>query len=180
MPTSLPARLIAAVAFSIGLLQGCANVKIDNYESERPQFAFRDYFNGTVDGWGIVQGRSGKVNKRFTVTIEGKWSGESGTLDENFKFSDGTTQRRVWTVRQQGPGRFTGTAADVVGEANGEAAGNALRWRYVMALPVDGTVYNIDFDDWMFLIDERVMLNRSEMRKFGIRVGELTISFVKR
>ena len=180
MTTSFPARLIVAVVLSIGLLQGCANVKIEQYESERPRFAFRDFFNGTVDGWGIVQGRSGKVNKRFTVTIEGRWSGDSGTLDEQFTFSDGTTQRRVWTVKQHAPNRFTGTAADVVGEATGEAAGNALRWRYVMALPVDGTVYNVDFDDWMFLVDERVMLNRSEMRKFGVRVGELTISFVKR
>jgi hypothetical protein len=57
--------------------------------------------------------------------------------------------------------RYVGRADDVVGEAQGEAAGNALRWRYVLALPVDGRVWNVDFDDWMFLIDDKVMLNRS-------------------
>jgi hypothetical protein len=44
----------------------------------------------------------------------------------------------------------------------------AMRYAgYVMALPVDGKVYNVDFDDWMFLMDDRVMLNRSVMSKFG-------------
>ena len=68
----------------------------------------------------------------------------------------------------------------MVGEATGEASGNALRWRYVLALPVDGKVYNVDFDDWMFLMDDKVMLNRSLMSKWGFRLGEVTLSFVKR
>ncbi len=78
------------------------------------------------------------------------------------------------------PGRYSGRADDVVGEATGEAAGNALRWRYVLALPVDGKVYNVDFDDWMFLMDDQVMLNRSLMSKWGFRLGEVTLSFHKR
>jgi Protein of unknown function (DUF3833) len=49
----------------------------------------------------------------------------------------------------------------------------------VMALPVDGKVYNVDFDDWMYLIDDKVMLNKSEMSKFGFRLGEVTLSFTK-
>lgn len=41
-------------------------------------------------------------------------------------------------------------------------------------------MYNVDFDDWMFLMDERVMLNRSVMSKWGFRLGELSLSFYKR
>ncbi len=118
--------------------------------------------------------------KRFHVLIEASWQGEVGTLDERFTYSDGSTQRRVWTITRLGEGRYSGRADDVVGEAAGEAAGNALRWRYVLALPVDGKVYNVDFDDWMFLMDDKVMLNRSLMSKFGFRLGEVTLSFVKR
>jgi hypothetical protein len=120
------------------------------------------------------------VVKRFRVIIDASWKGEIGTLDEHFTYSDGTTQRRVWTVTKLSDGRYRGTADDVVGEAEGQASGNALRWRYVMALPVDGKVYNVDFDDWMFLMDERVMLNRSVMSKFGYRLGEVTLSFTRR
>ena len=71
-----------------------------------------------------------------------------------------------------------GTAAMfMVGEALGETAGNALRWRYVLALPVDGKIIHVDFDDWMFLVDDQVMLNRAVMSKFGIRLGEVLLSF---
>ena len=44
---------------------------------------------------------------------------------------------------------------------------------------MDGKVYEVQFDDWMYLVDERVMLNRATMRKFGIRLGEVTLSFQK-
>jgi hypothetical protein len=118
------------------------------------------------------------------VLIEAKWEKRDGkdvgTLDEHFTWSDGTTSRRVWTITRLDDGRYVGRADDVVGEAQGEAAGNALRWRYVLALPVDGKVWNVDFDDWMFLIDEKVMLNRSAMSKFGFYLGEVTLSFTRR
>jgi hypothetical protein len=78
----------------------------------------------------------------------------------------------LWTITRVDAARYVGRADDVVGEAIGEAAGNALRWRYVLALPVDGRVWNVDLDDWMFLIDEQVMLNRSQMKKFGFHLGD--------
>ena len=86
----------------------------------------------------------------------------------------------MWTLKKQPDGTFRGTADDVVGEAIGEVAGNALRWRYVLALPVDDKVYNVDFDDWMFLMDDKVMMNRSYMSKWGFNLGEVTLTFVKR
>ena len=94
--------------------------------------------------------------------------------------SDPSGTRRVWTLTKQADGTFRGTADDVVGEAIGEVAGNALRWRYVLALLVDDKVYNVDFDDWMFLMDDKVMLNRSYMSKWGFNLGEVTLTFVKR
>jgi hypothetical protein len=103
-----------------------------------------------------------------------------GTLDEDFFYSDGTTQKRIWTLTETAPGVFTGTADDVVGSATGLMAGNALNWKYTLALPVDGRVYNVQFDDWMYLMDDKVMINRAQMSKFGIYLGEVTLAFYKR
>lgn len=161
-------------------LAGCSSIDVDKYRDQQPALDLRTYFNGTLDGHGIFQDRSGEVIKRFHVLIEASWKGDVGTLDEHFTYADGTTQRRIWTVTRHGDGRYTGTAGDVVGEARGEAAGNALRWRYVLALPVGDRVINVDFDDWMFLMDDKVMLNRSVMSKWGLRLGEVTLSFYKR
>jgi hypothetical protein len=164
---------------AIAGLAGCAGIDVAQYKAEKPAFDLARYFNGTVDGWGMFQDRSGKVVRRFTVRIDARWDGDNGTLDEHFEFADGEKQNRVWKLVRNGD-RYVGTAGDVVGEGRGAAAGNAFNLKYVLALPVDGRVWNVDMDDWMFLIDEKTMLNRTTMSKFGVKVGEVTLSFRKR
>lgn len=173
-------KKVAMLFAGVLSLAGCGSVDIAKYAAEKPELDLRTYFDGTFDAHGIFQDRSGEVVRRFHVLIEASWDGDTGVLDEHFTYSDGTTQRRVWTITRHDQYRYTGTADDVVGEARGEARGNALRWRYVLALPVGDKVYNVDFDDWMLLMDDRVMLNRSVMSKFGFRLGEVTLSFYKR
>lgn len=172
-------KLLATALLSIGLT-ACASPGVEQYKGEKPILDLQHYMNGTLEAWGIFQGRSGEIKKRFSVTIDARWEGDTGVLDERFNWSDGTTSRRIWTLRRQPDGTYRGTADDVIGEAVGELAGNALRWRYVLALPVDGKTYHVDFDDWMFLMDDRIMLNRSTMSKWGFRLGEVTLTFVKR
>ena len=169
--------LLVAVAL---MLTGCGSVPVEHYRDERPALDLQKYLNGTVDAWGIFQDRSGKVVKRFTVRIDARWTGDTGTLDEHFEYSDGSKSRRVWTLQRLDQHRFRGTADDVVGEARGELHGNALRWQYVLRLDVDGRSWDVDFDDWMYLMDDQVMLNRSVMSKFGVRLGEVILTFRKR
>ena len=170
-------RLMIAAAAA---LAGCASTTPADYAAEKPVLDLRSYFNGELVGHGMFSDRSGKVLRRFTVQITGTWNGPEGTLDERFVWSDGKTERRVWRLRELAPGRYSGRADDVVGEAVGAAAGNALNWQYTLRLPVDDKVYEVQFDDWMFLIDDRTMLNRAVMSKFGIRLGEVTLSFTRR
>ncbi|RMU63442.1 hypothetical protein ALP29_200164 [Pseudomonas syringae pv. avii] len=82
-------------------------------------------------------------------------------------------------MRPDGPGRWKGTAGDVVGEAYGEVAGNSFHWNYVLRLPVDGTVYDVSLDDWMYMIDEQTLANRSSMTKLGVEIGQITLFFRK-
>ncbi len=170
-------RFLASGAIA---LAGCASITPADYAAEKPVLELDRYFTGTVDGWGMVQDRSGKVLRRFYVRIDCTWDGNVGTLDETFDWSDGTKEKRIWKVTKHGGGRYTGTAGDVVGEASGVAAGNALQWRYVLQLPADQGGWKVDIDDWMYLVDERTMLNRSTINKFGIRFAEITIAFRKR
>ena len=169
------------------LLTGCATPQIADYAAEKPALDMRQYFNGTLDAYGIFTDRSGKVVKRFTVVMKCQWTGkpgeEVGVLDEDFTNSDGTKDRRVWTLKRSVDGaitRYTGTASDVLGEANGEEKGNAFRWAYTLKLPVDGKTVEVQFDDWMYLMSDKVMLNKAVMSKFGFKLGEVTLSFVKR
>lgn len=171
-------RWLIALGMAV-LLSGCAAVTPQDYARETPKLDLSTYFNGKVDGWGMVQDRSGKVLRRMYVELDCKWNGNEGVLDESFQWSDGKTEKRVWRIRKDGD-RYIGTAGDVIGEAKGEAAGNSLRWNYVLALPVDGSTYHMDMDDWMWMIDDKTMANRTTMSKFGVRVAEISIFFRKR
>ena len=175
---------VAALLVALGLLAGCASPQVSDYAAEKPVLDLRQYFKGTVDAYGVFTDRSGRVVKRFTVVMTCSWQGapgqETGVLDEVFTYSDGTTDRRIWTLKRSPDGRYTGTAADVLGEAFGEEKGNVFRWGYTLKLPVDGKIVEVQFDDWMYLMSDKVMLNKAVMSKFGIRLGEVTLTFVKR
>ncbi|HCX80215.1 MAG: hypothetical protein A3E00_11345 [Curvibacter sp. RIFCSPHIGHO2_12_FULL_63_18] len=172
--------LSAATAASALALGGCGTQTIDQYRQEQPALDLQQYFNGVLDAYGVFTDRSGAVVKRFTVVMRCRWQGDEGVLDEDFSYSDGTKQKRIWRLKKLADGHYTGTADDVVGTAQGQARGNAFYWTYTLRLPVDGSVYDVQFDDWMYLMTDTVMLNKATMRKFGVRLGEVTLSFAKR
>lgn len=161
------------------LLAGCETIAPIDYIKETPKLDLSTYFNGKVDGWGMVQDRSGKVLRRMVVEMDCTWNGNEGVLDESFRWSDGKTEKRVWKIRKDGD-RYVGTAADVVGEAQGVAAGNALQWRYKLRLPDDVGGYEMNMDDWMWMIDDKTLTNRTAMSKLGVQFAEITIFFRKR
>jgi len=172
--------LLSAAVLAPALLSGCASQNLAGYAAEKPVLDLARYFNGTIDAHGIFQDRSSQIVKRFTVVMQCHWEGHQGVLDEAFTYSDGSTQRRIWRLTRHADGRYTGTADDVVGQATGQTQGNAFRWGYTLALSVDGRVFHVELDDWMYLIDERVMLNRARMSKWGVYLGEITLSFTRR
>lgn len=174
-------RRLLALAASLPVLPaglaGCASPEVTHYAARRPVLDLRRWFDGPVQAHGLFSDRSGEVRRRFTVAMQCRWQGEDGELDEHFVYDDGERQRRVWRLRHEGGGAYTGRADDVVGVARGQTAGNAFRWGYTLRLPVDGRTWEVDFDDWMFLVDEQVMLNRATMSKFGLRLGEVQLAF---
>ena len=158
---------------------GCMGVEAVSYKNETPQFNMKEYFNGDIEAWGIFQDFKGKVSNKFYVRMNASWNGDVGTLKEKFKFSDGTTQERTWTIKLKDANNFSATAGDVIGEAKGEIYGNAVRMQYVLDLPVKGKNYKLNMDDWMYLMDNEYVINKTKMKKFGVSVGELTLFFRK-
>ncbi|MBA5606073.1 DUF3833 domain-containing protein [Duganella sp. FT3S] len=179
MRTLMPRLKLSALAV-LALLGGCAGPDVQQYRAQQPALDLAAYFTGTTDAWGMFQRRGGDVVKRFHVTITGTSKDGTLTLDEQFRYSDGTSQQRVWRLVRGADGLWRGRADDVKGEAIGELAGNALRWQYTLLLPVDGSTYQMRFDDWMFLIDDCTMINRASMTKLGVELGQVTLTFRRR
>ncbi|WP_025109701.1 DUF3833 domain-containing protein [Pseudomonas sp. H1h] len=155
----------------------CGSVDVARYADQQPAFDLQRFFSQPVKAWGMFQKRSGEVVKRFEVNIVSRREGKNLILDERFLYSDGTRQRRVWTLTPEGGGRWSGRANDVVGVAQGQLAGNTLHWRYRLNLPVDDSTYEMSMDDWMYLMDEDTLINRTRMSKLGVEVGQVTLFF---
>ena len=163
------------------IVSGCSSMKIEDYASFTPRFDLFQYFQGNTRGWGVFQDRGGALKRQFVVDINGVIDNNGElVMTENFVWNDGEKSQRIWRIRKTDEHHYTGRADDVVGEAKGVTYGNALNWAYDLKLPVDGKVWQVSFDDWMYMQPDGVMLNRAKMSKFGITLGEVTISFQKR
>ena len=169
-------RFLLLVALVFGVAS-CASVDVARYADQQPALNLEHFFSQPVKAWGMFQKRNGEVAKRFEVNIVSRHEGNNLILDERFVYSDGTRQRRVWTLTPEGQGRWSGRADDVVGVAEGQVAGNTLHWRYRLNLPVDDSTYEMSMDDWMYLMDEDTLINRTSMSKFGVEVGQVTLFF---
>lgn len=154
-----------------------------NYTAQKPNFDPRSYFDGPIKAWGLVQNRSGDVVNRFDVEIIATQDGETIILDETFQYYDaeqaaGQPTKRVWRITPDGP-NWTGTAGDILGTAVGTNYGNALQWTYQMDLPVGDSSYRVTFDDWIWAMNDGVIINRSYIKKFGITWAEVTLFMQK-
>ena len=161
------------------ILSGCGAVKPEDFAGRTPTLLIEEYFAGQTRAWGMFQDRFGNVRRQFTVDIDGTWDGETLTLVEDFLYDDGEVEQRIWTITKTGQNTYTGQANGVIGVAEGQAFGNALNWRYRFALDVGDSTLNVTFDDWMFLQDDRVLVNRADVTKLGFRLGEVTLFFQK-
>ena len=173
-------KIIFALIVTI-LLTSCSgnNMKPTDFKDQKPRLIIEEYLSGNVKAWGVLQNRSGKVTRQFKADLNGEWNGSELILDEVFDWTDGERQTRQWQIKKIDEHYYEGTASDVVGTAKGYSYGPAFKFEYVLLVPVKGKNIKITFDDWIFMQDERVAINRATMTKFGIKVAELTVMFVK-
>ncbi len=156
-----------------------SDMNINNFSNTKPEFNLEKYFTGKTEAWGLFHDRFGNLKRSFKVDITGELTGTELILDERFLYDDGEKDQRIWKIKILGNNMYSGTADDVIGEAIGEAKGNALNWKYKLNLKVKNSEIKVDFDDWMFLQDKGVLINRAEVKKWGINIGVVTITFLK-
>lgn len=172
-------RRLAYLLVCLTLLGGCQPMKIEDFEGSTPRLVLEEYFAGTTRAWGIFEDRFGNLRREFKVDIVGTWDGRTLTLEEDFVYSDGETDRRVWQIEKLDGNRYRGRADDVIGTAEGVARGKALSWSYDIVLKMGGSDLKVRFNDWLFLQDAEVMINRASVTKFGIEIGTVTLFFRK-
>ena len=154
-------------------------MKPEDFKGTEPTIKIEKYFNGQVKAWGLLQNRSGKVTRQFKADMFGKFENNILTLEEDFYWTDGEKQKRTWKIEKLDENNYKGTASDVVGNAKGFQYGSAFKFEYDLLIPFNSKSIKVSFDDWIFKQDEKVAINRAKLTKFGFKVGELTVFFLK-
>ncbi|MEE4347304.1 MAG: DUF3833 domain-containing protein [Paracoccaceae bacterium] len=168
------------VAALVLVLAGCTGKPaLEDEKLSTRNLNLEEFFAGRTVAYGQFQDIFGTVRRRFEVEINGTWDGETLTLVEDFLYEDGTTEQRVWTLLKTGEDTWRGTAPGVIGEAFGEERGDSFNWRYTIDLPVPDGTLRVTFDDWMWLLTEDRLLNRAYMKRYGVDIGDVIITFEK-
>lgn len=157
----------------------CSSVKVEDYADQSPEFDPREFFDGRLTAHGVLMDRSGRVTRYFNADIQASWKDGIGTLDEDFLFDDGETQKRIWTLTPDGEGGYMGRAGDVVGDGALRFSGNAVFLDYVLRVPYGNGTIDLRVDDRMYLVDPNVVINESQLTKFGVNVGKLLLTIVR-
>jgi Protein of unknown function (DUF3833) len=144
-----------------------------DYVGKGPVFDLRRHLSGPLACEGVIFGPTGRVTSRFVASMQGTWQGDTGTLAEVFRYDSGTVQHRAWTLALAPGGAIIATAPDVVGQGQGRVEGSGVVLRYRIRLTPEAGGHVLDVTDWMYLLDNGAIMNRSQFRKFGIMVAEL-------
>jgi hypothetical protein len=171
--------LLIGVALTLALIAlaqrliGFQAQKPGDYAALEPVMDIRKHLSGPIRCEGVIYGPNGRVSSRFTADMEGRWDGNRGVLAEKFSYDSGTKQDREWRLTIGNDGRIQADADDLVGQGSGAQSGNSVRLTYTIRLPESAGGHALQVTDWMYLVDDKTIVNRSQFRKFGVKVAEL-------
>lgn len=156
---------------------GFAAQKPMEYAGSLPELSLQQHLAGPMLCDGMIFGPTGKMVSRFNADMQGDWTDQTGVLKERFTFATGTVQDREWSITLGEKGHFQGQARDIIGTMQGQLSGATARMQYKLKLDADAGGHVLNVVDWMYLTESGTILNRAQMRKFGVKVAELVASF---
>lgn len=149
------------------------------HNDERSRFELTTFLEGRTSAWGVFEDRFGRLRRRFDVEMLGRWEDGIFVLEESFVYDTGEREERTWRVSPVGDGRFTATCPDCIGSASGECDDQAIRMRYRFRLKLESREIAVDFDDRIYRMGRTIAVNRATMRKWGVKIGELSLFFMR-
>ena len=174
----VPLALFLALA---GMTSGCAtSMKSSAFADATPRLDPADFFTGHTRSWGVFETRDGTPTQRFSTETRGHWEGAILCMEQDLIFENGRRQHRSWRMRRIDSHHYLATANDMIGDARGQAWGNAFTWSFTLALSPGNPLSRVRMTQWMYLqSDGRTLVNRDTIRKAGIVVAQVTEQFRK-
>lgn len=164
---------LALALWAAGRYLGFMSQKPSDYAGKEPAIDLRRHLSGPILCEGVIYGPLGRVTSRFVAEMEGRWEGNRGVLDERFRYDSGNSQDRQWRLQISNDGSIRAEADDIIGHGTGRQEGAAVHLNYTIRMPESAGGWSLDVTDWMYVTENGTVMNRSQFRKFGIKVAEL-------
>lgn len=139
-----------------------------------------DFLDGHVEGYGVVEDLLGRLRERVHVVMRGSRAGERIVVDETLTYSSGHVERRQWQLARDAAGRIRGRAGGIEGEIVGAESGGSAVLSYGFRLPVGRISIAVRVRDAFHRINERVVVDRTVLRKWGVKLAEISLVYEKR
>ena len=143
------------------------------------KFVPENYFVGDIEATGVFIDRFGIIRRRFNVSITGQKTPTGFALNEYFLFDDGEEELRRWDIQKLGQNTYVGMCEDVCGQAIGTLTDAHLSWQYHFNLKMFNRKIKVRFEDVMVQQTPLIMLNNAKIKKYGLLLGEVFITFMK-
>ena len=161
------------------VITGCSNSSMENVVSKNLSFDLLEYFEGETTAWGLIVDRFGNLQRTFKVRLNGNIDNKQLLLKEYFTYNDGETEFREWIITKTETGTYEGKSKDTIGVAKGKQVGNTMRMVYDTTISIGETDIRVSFDDRFVKADKKVVINRADILKWGIKIADVTIFFSK-
>ena len=142
-----------------------------------------EFFRGTLIAKGSFTSRIDGAKRGLDVVMKGTWDRKTQTLTlvEDFVFSDGEKDRKTWRFKKTGPGTYTGTREDVLGEAKVWQDGNDIRLAYkARQTTKSGSTFDVRFDDVLRQTNAKTVINTATVHWLFLTVGDVELTIKKR
>lgn len=170
---------------SVLMISACSNVSVYDLEGREPSLKPNEFFVGKLCADGVVRDRSGQEIRSFNAELIGTWDEQGvGVLDEVFYFYDepGTEPKRetrIWTFVPQETEEglvYQASAPDVPEGTLMKFSGNGIHMEYMLRYKTDdGSTIDLMMNDWMYQVADGVVINETQMSKFGLNVGQVLL-----
>lgn len=147
--------------------------------NDKAPFDLLSWLEGNSHAVGVFEDRKGRVRRRFAVELNGMAEGNTLRLHERFVFDDGERQERTWVLTRGPEGSFSGRAEDSISEAHGRFKEGVAYLSSELKLKIGHRGIAMCFDDAFYESGPGLVLNRSTISKWGIRLGQILIQFRK-
>lgn len=170
--------MIQTIATGISTAAASLTTATHSEHRTQEQFVLEDFFAGHTIAHAEFAAING-LRRSFQIDITSVWESDTLSLHEKFAFEDGETDQKIWQFEKVADGKYVANREDLLRPVEATIHNGTLRYSYKLFLNPTQKKNVVRFRDRITIVDERTLINKALVFKYGIPVGKVSGIFLK-